>query len=81
SIAELKSDELVKLELFLPQQSLDAYQNQKPLQLEAKVAWVQPAKNIGDSNIYGLQFSKLTAAQETALRACLAFYHRPVEFQ
>jgi hypothetical protein len=45
------------------------------------VAWTQPAKNIGDSNIYGLQFSKLTSAQEAALRACLAFYHRPVEFQ
>lgn len=81
SIAELKSDEPVKLELFLPQQSLDAYQNQKPLQLDGKVAWAQPAKNIGDSNTYGLQFSKLTSAQEAALRACLAFYHRPVEFQ
>ncbi len=61
----------VSLHIYAPQPSLEHYRNQTPLAVTARVMWSREAD---EGALYGLEFTRLTAASERALKACFEHY-------
>ncbi len=76
-IEPINGKNTLQLGIFLPSDSLDAYTRQKPVLLEARVAW---QRNIDGKPFCGVEFVHQTDQQAEWLRQCFAFYHQQAEF-
>jgi methyl-accepting chemotaxis protein len=73
----LPQNEPLRLQLYLPNSDLQAYEKQNPLSIEARLAW---QKREADGFLCGVEFSGLDAAQTAQLRNCFRFYRKSPEF-
>lgn len=73
----LDENQAVALEVWLPQKSLDAYEHQTPLKLNAKIAWQDTHEH---GAMAGVQFSTLEENAKQRLKTCFDFFNKPAEF-
>lgn len=67
----------VSLNIYTPQSTLEGYRSQTPLAVTARVMWSRPAD---EGELYGLEFTHLTAMSERALEACFEHYAQTPTF-
>jgi len=63
--------------LYLPSATLDKYQNQQRLALQARVSW---QRQEGDWYLCGVEFLHLDHAQRSAIKKCFGFLNRNAEY-
>ncbi|KJV25144.1 hypothetical protein VI06_19805 [Aquitalea magnusonii] len=67
----------MQLLILMPYDSIEEYRSQAPLEMEARVMWVQ-TKDSGEA--YGLEFLTRGAKQQAALKSCFAFFKQSATF-
>lgn len=75
--ADLPQNTVIPLEIFLPRSSLGEFRQQAPVVLQARVMW---RRDEGESTQYGLHFENMSEAQRSALKTCLEYFDKPVEY-
>ena len=68
----------IALDIMTPFDSLEEYQRQKPLRLEARVVWNR-TKDAND--LYGLKFQGLNAQQQQRLEACFDYFGKNAHYR
>jgi methyl-accepting chemotaxis protein len=76
--AEIAIQSILSLEVFLPSSNLDEFRQQSPLSLQGRVMWRRD--DASGSAQYGLRFEALTPPQQTALKRCIAYFDKPLEY-
>ncbi|WP_137009945.1 methyl-accepting chemotaxis protein [Aquitalea aquatilis] len=67
----------MQLLILMPYDRIEEYRSQAPLEMEARVMWVQ-TKDSGEA--YGLEFITRGAKQQAALKSCFAFFKQSATF-
>lgn len=67
----IASGSLLTLEIMTPHDSLEEYQRQQPLRVQARVVWRRAEAT---NTLYGLEFQDLTPAQENRLENCFEYF-------
>lgn len=67
-----QGDDLL-LKIYIPYADLMQYKNQRPLDVQGKVRWVQPS---GDFVSCGIEFAALTAKQERWIKTCFDYFNK-----
>jgi hypothetical protein len=67
----IASGSLLKLEIMTPHESLEEYQRQQPLRVQAQVIW---RREESANTVYGLEFRNLTVAQEQRLEDWFEYF-------
>jgi methyl-accepting chemotaxis protein len=67
----------VELAVCLPQDDLDQYEAQNPLQLRGRVAWQRLE---GGKNQCGIVFEGMSEEANRKLRECFEYYNKTPEF-
>jgi methyl-accepting chemotaxis protein len=67
----IASGSLLTLEIMTPHDSLEEYQRQEPLRVQARVVWRRAQAT---NTLYGLEFQTLTPAQERRLEDCFEYF-------
>ena len=70
-------NEPLELQLYLPNEDLDAYRKQEPLRVSARVAW---QRKDADGFLCGVEFTDLDSTRANQLKNCFSFYKKNPEF-
>ena len=70
-------NEPLALQLYLPNEDLDAYRKQQPLRMTARVAW---QRKDADGFLCGVEFTDLDSTRANQLKNCFSFYKKNPEF-
>jgi len=73
----LEAKEKVDLGIYLPQEDLEQYKNQTPVNLVGKVAWQRIE---GESHLCGVEFVDLDDDKRRYLKTCFDFFNKNAEF-
>jgi len=73
----LDTNEPIDLEVLLPYEEAQQYQNQKPLHLLGHVAW---ELQDGDNYSYGVEFNSPNEIQKKQIKKCFDFFNLNAEF-
>ena len=68
----------ISLDIMTPYDSLDEYQRQKALKIEARVVW---NRTQGANALYGLKFKTPSAAQQKRLEACFEYFGKNAHYR
>jgi len=81
-LSEILDDlENLKIQLYLPFDSIEEYESQTPVLLKGRVAWnEQTVKHHGTQYIYGIEFIDLDSARRTQLKYCFDFFNKQSTF-
>jgi len=74
---QLNESKPLELEIYLPQESLQAYEQQAPLKLRGTINWQRMVDNIHQC---GVSYENLTADANQKLRECFQYFHKIPEF-
>jgi methyl-accepting chemotaxis protein len=75
--ADLAERSIVSMEIFTPHPSLDEFRQQSPLIVRGRVMW---RRNEASGPQYGIHFEDLDGSSTTALKRCLDYFDKPVEY-
>lgn len=67
----------LRFQIFIPYESMEAYQNQKPIDILGEVVW---QRDDNGTNTCGVHFGELNEHQLVHLRQCFKFYNRKPDF-
>lgn len=73
----LKPDAALSLRLWPPAADIQVYQQQKPIEIAARIAW-QRVEN--GKPMAGLAFINVTDAQRNRLRECFDYFSKSAEY-
>lgn len=73
----LTKEDRIELALFLPQRDLETYQNQKPLNLNAKICW---QRDENGKHLHGVQFLQPDETAKSRLKECFSYFNKKAEF-
>lgn len=65
------------LDVYLPYDNLDDYTSQKPVRIQAAIAWQRES---GKEIACGVKFNELRPAQAKHIKKCFAYYNKNPEF-
>lgn len=68
----------VKVALFLPYDNLEQYEQQKPLEIAARVAWQRASEG---GQLCGFEFGRLSEAQTRSLQECFRYFNKKPAFE
>ena len=73
----IRRDKEVSVSLYLPNENLDKYGAQAPVEVKGRVAWQNKA---GNNYLCGVEFMELCSDQLESIRGCFGFYRKNAEF-
>ncbi|MBS4098321.1 MAG: methyl-accepting chemotaxis protein [Sulfuricella sp.] len=73
----LAAGQSLNLGIFLPQEDVEQYRNQSPVNLSGKVAW---QRNEDGTTLCGVEFVGLDETQRRYLKTCFDFFNKNAEF-
>jgi len=75
---ELKSQQIIELEVFLPTESIDEFRRQSPLRVKGRVMWIREDL---DKFLYGIHFESLDEGGRQALKRSVEYFNHPAVYQ
>jgi methyl-accepting chemotaxis protein len=75
--ARMPSVSKLTLDVMTPYDSLEQYQRQQPLRLDATVVW---SRKSGANLLYGLKFQNIAPDQQTRLEACFDYFGKNARY-
>ena len=73
----VQKNTMVSTFLYLPAEDIRQYRNQKPIQVEGRIAW---HNKTGDNHLCGIEFINLGGGQRESIKKCFDFYRKNAEF-
>ncbi|MBI5890710.1 MAG: methyl-accepting chemotaxis protein [Nitrosomonadales bacterium] len=74
---ELDKNAPIAMELFLPQENLQKYEEQHPVRLQGKIGWQRTEQG---KHVCGVAFGQLSEEAAKRLRECFRYYNKEAEF-
>jgi methyl-accepting chemotaxis protein len=74
---KLNDKQPLELEIFLPQENLEKYEQQTPLKLRGHINWQRDMDGV---NQCGVSFDNLTQDANRKMRECFQYFHKMPEF-
>jgi methyl-accepting chemotaxis protein len=75
---KLDEKQALELELFLPQENLEQYEQQTPLKLRSRINW---QRDVDGASQCGVSFENMTPDTNQKLRECFKYFHKMPEFE
>ena len=73
----IRKDKEVSVSMYLPNENLDEYGAQAPVEVKGRVAWQNKA---GNNYLCGVEFMELCSDQLESIKDCFGFYRKNAEF-